>query len=69
LTYGSNASNTATEKSRQLSVCTCSVNGKGVESTATTPSPRKKNMDEYEDDNIYVGRDFGVSHGNASNHV
>ncbi|KAH7068289.1 fungal pheromone mating factor STE2 GPCR-domain-containing protein [Paraphoma chrysanthemicola] len=67
-TLGSNASNTATEKSRQLSVCTCSSKGKGIDSTATTPS-HKRNTSEYEDDNIYVGREFNVSHADVGDHV
>jgi pheromone alpha factor receptor len=62
---GSNASTTMVNNSRQLSICTC----KGIDSIATTPSPRKKSVLEYEDDANLIGRDFGFSRGDAGDRV
>ncbi|KAF1918501.1 fungal pheromone mating factor STE2 GPCR-domain-containing protein [Ampelomyces quisqualis] len=68
-TCASTSSNTMMDRSRQLSVCTCATHAKGVESVATTPSPRKKSVVDYDDDDTPIGRDFGLSRGDASERV
>jgi pheromone alpha factor receptor len=65
-TVGSNASTSAMENSRQMSVCTCATECKGNDIAATTP---KKGRAEYDDDGIYIGREFGFSRDETSDRV
>ncbi|KAL5119879.1 pheromone alpha factor receptor [Pleosporales sp. CAS-2024a] len=54
--YGASTGASMMDKSRQMSVCTC---GTKCNSEATTPSPRKKSLLEYDDEAILVNREFG----------
>ncbi|KAF2822223.1 hypothetical protein CC86DRAFT_470250 [Ophiobolus disseminans] len=57
-TAGSNASSSAAEKSRQMSMCTCATRCKGGESAVT--SPRKSTLGD-EDDDVEIRREFGFA--------
>jgi hypothetical protein len=62
------SSTTMMDKSRQLSVCTYAAQYNGMDGTTGTPT-RKKSVPEYEEDGIHIGREFGFSRSDASDHV
>jgi hypothetical protein len=59
------------EKSRQLSVCTCSMKGKGIDTVATSPTTlRQKGVVEMGDEEgTQIARDFGFSRGEDADQV
>jgi pheromone alpha factor receptor len=55
------STNNTSEKSRQLSVCTCASKGNTTDSAATTPSLRRSGRGVYGEDSILIDREFGFT--------
>jgi len=67
--YGSTSRNTMVNKSRQMSVCTCSVNAKLADSVASSPMTRKHSTDGSMNERSLVNREFGISRDDAAHLV